>query len=285
MDEPADGSSADAASHDDVVVDPPRLGDRDAAVHEPRAGGGRAGRGSGRPATSTAWGRPSTACWSGTAPSRPAASPTSCSGCSRGIFPAPRRLRRSIDPALEAICLKAMALQPEDRHATPLALAEEIEAWLADVRYRSEQEQATPRREAVAGPALHRAGTQPLRPGDARRGDALAGPCPGEHPAGLAGPRARRPREPGRLACRGEADGTHPLARRRRPRRGVQPRRAEAGDRVRGSDGAALGRRQGRAALGTDSPREGRPRDRVQPGRDDWSPRRATTGRCGDGMP
>jgi WD40 repeat protein/serine/threonine protein kinase/orotate phosphoribosyltransferase len=60
----------------------------------------------------------------------------------RGVFPAPRRLRRSIDPALEAICLKAMARQPEDRHATPMALAEGIEAWMADVRYRSEQEQA-----------------------------------------------------------------------------------------------------------------------------------------------
>jgi len=60
----------------------------------------------------------------------------------RGIFPGPRRLRRSIDRALEAICLKAMALRPEDRHATPLALAEELEAWLADVRYRSEQERA-----------------------------------------------------------------------------------------------------------------------------------------------
>ncbi|HZW31462.1 MAG TPA: serine/threonine-protein kinase [Isosphaeraceae bacterium] len=60
----------------------------------------------------------------------------------RGIFPGPRRLRRSVDPALEAICLKAMSLKPEDRHATPMALAEEIEAWLADVRYRSEQEQA-----------------------------------------------------------------------------------------------------------------------------------------------
>jgi WD40 repeat protein/serine/threonine protein kinase len=60
----------------------------------------------------------------------------------RGIFPGPRRLRRSIDPALEAICLKAMSRQPEDRHATPMALAEEIEAWLADVRYRSEHEQA-----------------------------------------------------------------------------------------------------------------------------------------------
>src|SRR5262249_12280805 len=60
----------------------------------------------------------------------------------RGIFPGPRRLRRSIDPALEAICLKAMSLKPEDRHATPLALAEEIEAWLADIRYRQEHERA-----------------------------------------------------------------------------------------------------------------------------------------------
>jgi len=59
-----------------------------------------------------------------------------------GIFPAPRRLRKSIDPALEAICLKAMSLRPEDRHATPLAMAEEIEAWLADLRYRGEQEKA-----------------------------------------------------------------------------------------------------------------------------------------------
>ncbi len=60
----------------------------------------------------------------------------------RGIFPAPRRLRRSIDPALEALCLKAMALRPEGRLAGPLALAEGIEAWMADVRHRSEQEQA-----------------------------------------------------------------------------------------------------------------------------------------------
>ena len=59
---------------------------------------------------------------------------------SRGIFPAPRRLRRSIDSNLEAICLKAMSLRPEDRHQTALALAGEIEAWLAEVSYRSEQE-------------------------------------------------------------------------------------------------------------------------------------------------
>ena len=90
--------------------------------------------------------------------------------------------------------------------------------------------------------------------------------------------------EPGRLACRGEADGTHPHARRRGPRRGVQPRRAEPGDRVRRSDGAALGRRQGRAALRPDEPRGGRPRRRLQPGRDDARHVAATAG-CADGTP
>jgi WD40 repeat protein/serine/threonine protein kinase len=60
----------------------------------------------------------------------------------RGIFPAPRRLRRSIDPTLEAICLKAMELDPQARHASPLDLANDLEAWQADVRYRGEQELA-----------------------------------------------------------------------------------------------------------------------------------------------
>jgi eukaryotic-like serine/threonine-protein kinase len=60
----------------------------------------------------------------------------------RGIFAAPRRLRRTVDPALEGICLKAMSQKPEDRHASALALAADLEAWLADVRYRGEQELA-----------------------------------------------------------------------------------------------------------------------------------------------
>jgi WD40 repeat protein/serine/threonine protein kinase len=60
----------------------------------------------------------------------------------RGIFPAPRRVRRSVDPALEAICLKAMALDPGQRHASALELAGALEAWLADLRYRDEQQQA-----------------------------------------------------------------------------------------------------------------------------------------------
>jgi WD40 repeat protein len=60
----------------------------------------------------------------------------------RGIYPAPRRLRRSIDSALEAICLKAMSLEPRDRYGTALDLANELETWLADVRYRGEHELA-----------------------------------------------------------------------------------------------------------------------------------------------
>jgi hypothetical protein len=33
---------------------------------------------------------------------------------------------------LEAVCLKAMALKPEDRYGTPRALSDDIEHWLAD---------------------------------------------------------------------------------------------------------------------------------------------------------
>ena len=50
----------------------------------------------------------------------------------RGEFPRPRQGQPWIDRALEAICLKAMSLQPRDRYPTPQALAEDIEHWLAD---------------------------------------------------------------------------------------------------------------------------------------------------------
>jgi serine/threonine-protein kinase len=50
----------------------------------------------------------------------------------QGRFPPPRQLDPEIDQALEAVCLKAMALRMEDRYATPKALAEEIERWTAD---------------------------------------------------------------------------------------------------------------------------------------------------------
>src|SRR5207237_327586 len=50
----------------------------------------------------------------------------------RGEFPPPRQIDGSIDAALEAVCLKAMALRPEGRYATPRLLAEDIERWMAD---------------------------------------------------------------------------------------------------------------------------------------------------------
>jgi serine/threonine protein kinase len=50
----------------------------------------------------------------------------------RGDFPPPRKLDASIDKALEAICLKAMALRPEDRYGSCKALADDIERWMAD---------------------------------------------------------------------------------------------------------------------------------------------------------
>jgi serine/threonine protein kinase len=39
-----------------------------------------------------------------------------------GDFPPPRHFKRSVAPALEAICLKAMALEPAGRYATPRLL-------------------------------------------------------------------------------------------------------------------------------------------------------------------
>ena len=39
---------------------------------------------------------------------------------------------RSIDPALEAVCLKAMAHRPEDRYASRRALADDLDRWMAD---------------------------------------------------------------------------------------------------------------------------------------------------------
>ncbi|MCI0685052.1 MAG: serine/threonine protein kinase [Gemmataceae bacterium] len=50
----------------------------------------------------------------------------------RGDFLPPRRVNPEVSPALEAICLKAMALRPQDRYASPRLLAEDVEAWMAD---------------------------------------------------------------------------------------------------------------------------------------------------------
>jgi serine/threonine protein kinase len=49
-----------------------------------------------------------------------------------GDFPKPSTVKRDVPPALEAICLKAMATIPEDRYPTASDLAADLEAWLAD---------------------------------------------------------------------------------------------------------------------------------------------------------
>ena len=52
-------------------------------------------------------------------------------GSGRGL-PAPRSVRPDVPKALEAVCLKAMALAPEDRYATARDLSEDVEHWIAD---------------------------------------------------------------------------------------------------------------------------------------------------------
>ncbi len=50
----------------------------------------------------------------------------------KGEFPSPRQVKREVRPALEAVCLKAMALRPGARYPTARALADDVEKWLAD---------------------------------------------------------------------------------------------------------------------------------------------------------
>jgi serine/threonine protein kinase/Tfp pilus assembly protein PilF len=50
----------------------------------------------------------------------------------RGEIRQPRLLNPNIPRALEAVCLKSLAKKPEDRYPSALALAEDLENWLAD---------------------------------------------------------------------------------------------------------------------------------------------------------
>ena len=55
----------------------------------------------------------------------------SCTPWRRGSFrglPA----RPALDKALEAVCMKAMAIEPGDRYPTPRALADDLDRWMAD---------------------------------------------------------------------------------------------------------------------------------------------------------
>jgi serine/threonine-protein kinase len=50
----------------------------------------------------------------------------------KGYFRRPRQTDPTLERPLEAICLKAMALEPGDRYGSPRALAEDVEKWMAD---------------------------------------------------------------------------------------------------------------------------------------------------------
>jgi serine/threonine-protein kinase len=50
----------------------------------------------------------------------------------RGDFPPPRQIQPDVPRPLEAVCLKAMALRPEDRYPDCRTLADDVERWLAD---------------------------------------------------------------------------------------------------------------------------------------------------------
>ena len=49
-----------------------------------------------------------------------------------GAFPTPRETLAAVPRPLEAVCLKAMALRPEDRYGSAKELAADVERWLAD---------------------------------------------------------------------------------------------------------------------------------------------------------
>ena len=63
----------------------------------------------------------------------------------RGEFPRPRVVNARVPKPLDAICLKAMAVKPADRYASPMALAHDIEHWLADEPVSAYQETASER--------------------------------------------------------------------------------------------------------------------------------------------
>jgi hypothetical protein len=50
----------------------------------------------------------------------------------QGTIRSPRSVDSSVDPAIDAICQKALAFEPMDRYAGVERLADDIKAWLAD---------------------------------------------------------------------------------------------------------------------------------------------------------
>jgi serine/threonine-protein kinase len=63
----------------------------------------------------------------------------------RGDYPRPRAVNPAVPRPLEAVCRKAMALDPEARYPSALALASDVERWLADEPVTAYRERLTER--------------------------------------------------------------------------------------------------------------------------------------------
>jgi eukaryotic-like serine/threonine-protein kinase len=50
----------------------------------------------------------------------------------RGKFPRPREIKPAVDSGLEAICVKALAIEPAARYASAAALRKDVDNWIAD---------------------------------------------------------------------------------------------------------------------------------------------------------
>ena len=62
-----------------------------------------------------------------------------------GRFPRPRQVNPDVSPGLEAVCLKAMSLNPEDRYQSAQELLQELRAWMANEPVRAWREPLTVR--------------------------------------------------------------------------------------------------------------------------------------------
>ncbi len=76
-----------------------------------------------------------------------------------GDFPPPSRVKQSVPAALEAVCLKAMALKPADRYPSAKEVAAEVDHWLADEPVTAYREPLTVR--VRLGASSSGAGEQP----------------------------------------------------------------------------------------------------------------------------